>query len=171
MNRRKAEGKTLCRKFIEIKNATVYRGQTCVFENFSLDLTEGQNTVILGPNGAGKSTLLKLLSPRPLSCRPSRELCAFIWAGALGCVGAALPLWPRIPRFAAAVCRECPRAEYLFYPASIRASISPGTTLLVTTIRRARKKSWTPSGSAPCKRKPIRPCLRVSSGAFSWDGR
>ena len=50
------------RKIIEIKNATVYRGQTCVFENFSLDLTEGQNTVILGPNGAGKSTLLKLLS-------------------------------------------------------------------------------------------------------------
>ena len=49
-------------KIIEIKNATVYRGQTCVFENFSLDLTEGQNTVILGPNGAGKSTLLKLLS-------------------------------------------------------------------------------------------------------------
>ena len=49
-------------KIIEIKNATVYRGQTCVFENFSLDLIEGQNTVILGPNGAGKSTLLKLLS-------------------------------------------------------------------------------------------------------------
>ena len=49
-------------KIIEIHNAIVYRGQTCVFDNFSLDLIEGENTVILGPNGAGKSTLLKLLS-------------------------------------------------------------------------------------------------------------
>lgn len=49
-------------KIIEIKNATVYRGQTRVFDKLSLDLCEGQNTVILGPNGAGKSTFLKLLS-------------------------------------------------------------------------------------------------------------
>ncbi len=49
-------------KIIEIKNATVYRGQYKVFNNFSLELELGCNTVILGPNGAGKSTLLKLLS-------------------------------------------------------------------------------------------------------------
>ncbi|MGE0825374.1 MAG: ABC transporter ATP-binding protein [Candidatus Binatia bacterium] len=46
---------------IEIKNATVYRGQHCVFDKFSLAIPHGCNTAILGPNGAGKSTLLKLL--------------------------------------------------------------------------------------------------------------
>jgi iron complex transport system ATP-binding protein len=49
-------------KIIELKDVTVYRGQTRVFNNLSLDLTRGCNTAILGPNGAGKSTLLKLLS-------------------------------------------------------------------------------------------------------------
>jgi len=47
---------------IEIKNATVYRGQTRVFKHFSLVVPQGVHTAILGPNGAGKSTLLKLLS-------------------------------------------------------------------------------------------------------------
>ena len=47
---------------IEIRNATVYRGDTKVFENFSLAIERGQSTTILGPNGAGKTTLLKLLS-------------------------------------------------------------------------------------------------------------
>lgn len=49
-------------KVIEIKNATVYRGDTKVFENLSLSIERGQSTTILGPNGAGKTTLLKLLS-------------------------------------------------------------------------------------------------------------
>jgi len=49
-------------KLIEIKNATVYRGLHCVFDNFSLELEQGVNTAILGPNGAGKSTLLKILA-------------------------------------------------------------------------------------------------------------
>ncbi len=49
-------------KLIEIKNTTVYRGQTRVFNNLSLEISGGYNTVILGPNGAGKSTLLRLLS-------------------------------------------------------------------------------------------------------------
>ena len=49
-------------KIIEIKNATVYRGRKCVFDNLSLEIAAGTNTAILGPNGAGKSTLLKLLS-------------------------------------------------------------------------------------------------------------
>lgn len=47
---------------IEIANATVFRGNTKVFERLSLRLERGCNTAIIGPNGAGKSTLLKLLS-------------------------------------------------------------------------------------------------------------
>lgn len=47
---------------IEIKNVTVYRGHTRVFNNLSLEITQGCHTVILGPNGAGKSTLLMLLT-------------------------------------------------------------------------------------------------------------
>lgn len=49
-------------KIIEIKNATVYRGNTKVFESLSLEIKRGSNTAIIGPNGAGKTTLLKLLS-------------------------------------------------------------------------------------------------------------
>ncbi len=47
---------------LEIRNVTVYRGRTRVFEDFSLAIPLGCHTVILGPNGSGKSTLLKLLS-------------------------------------------------------------------------------------------------------------
>jgi len=49
-------------KIIEIKNVSAYRGQTRVFDNLSLEIAAGCNTVILGPNGAGKTTLLKLLA-------------------------------------------------------------------------------------------------------------
>jgi len=49
-------------KIIEIRNATVYRGNAKVFENLSLEIDQGNNTAIIGPNGAGKTTLLKLLS-------------------------------------------------------------------------------------------------------------
>jgi iron complex transport system ATP-binding protein len=47
---------------LDISHATVYRGDTCVFENLSFILEEDQHTAILGPNGAGKSTILKLLA-------------------------------------------------------------------------------------------------------------
>ncbi len=47
---------------LDIKNATVYRGDTCVFDDLSFTLDAGAHTAILGPNGAGKSTILKLLS-------------------------------------------------------------------------------------------------------------
>ena len=47
---------------LDIKNATVYRGDTCVFNDLSFVLAAGAHTAILGPNGAGKSTILKLLS-------------------------------------------------------------------------------------------------------------
>ncbi len=47
---------------IEIKDATVYRGDTRVFENFSLEVPRGENTAIIGPNGAGKTTFMKLIT-------------------------------------------------------------------------------------------------------------
>ncbi len=49
-------------KIIEIRNATVFRGDTRVFERLSLELERGVSTAIIGPNGAGKTTFLKLLS-------------------------------------------------------------------------------------------------------------
>lgn len=50
------------RPILDIQHATVYRGNTCVFSDFSFALQAGEHAAILGPNGAGKSTLLKLLS-------------------------------------------------------------------------------------------------------------
>ena len=47
---------------LDIQGATVYRGETCVFEQLTFALEERQHTAILGPNGAGKSTILKLLA-------------------------------------------------------------------------------------------------------------
>src|SRR5690606_16717613 len=47
---------------IEIRAATVYRGETRVLDRFSLDIAQGEQVAILGPNGAGKTTLLKLVS-------------------------------------------------------------------------------------------------------------
>lgn len=47
---------------IDIQNATVYRGETRVFDRFSLSIAEAEHTAIIGPNGAGKTTLLKMLN-------------------------------------------------------------------------------------------------------------
>ena len=46
---------------IDMRKATVYRGNTKILDQLSLTLPRGRNIVILGPNGAGKTTLLKLL--------------------------------------------------------------------------------------------------------------
>lgn len=47
---------------IDIANASVYRGDTHVFDQFSLRIAQGERVAIAGPNGAGKTTLLKLLN-------------------------------------------------------------------------------------------------------------
>jgi iron complex transport system ATP-binding protein len=47
---------------IDIQNATVWRGDNCVFENLTLNIPLGESVVVLGPNGVGKSTLLKLVT-------------------------------------------------------------------------------------------------------------
>jgi len=52
----------ILKNIIELQNITVFQQRNKVFDNFSLSLEKGQNTVILGPNGAGKTTLLKLLN-------------------------------------------------------------------------------------------------------------
>lgn len=49
-------------KLVEIENATVYRGDTRVFDGLSLEIDTGVSTAVLGPNGAGKSTLLQLIA-------------------------------------------------------------------------------------------------------------
>ena len=47
---------------LEIRNATVYRGERRVLENFNLRIEQGEHVAILGPNGAGKTTLIKALN-------------------------------------------------------------------------------------------------------------
>jgi iron complex transport system ATP-binding protein len=47
---------------IELHNATVWRGSTCVLRNFSLSIARHERVAVLGPNGSGKSTLLKTIS-------------------------------------------------------------------------------------------------------------
>jgi iron complex transport system ATP-binding protein len=47
---------------LEIRNATVTRGERLVLDSISLRIGQGQHTAILGPNGSGKSTLIGMLS-------------------------------------------------------------------------------------------------------------
>jgi len=47
---------------IEIKNLNFSYGKTKVFENFNLQISEGQVCLITGINGVGKSTLLRMMA-------------------------------------------------------------------------------------------------------------
>jgi iron complex transport system ATP-binding protein len=47
---------------LDIHNATIYRGETRVFDRFSLTIGQEEQVAVLGPNGSGKTTLLKVIN-------------------------------------------------------------------------------------------------------------
>ena len=47
---------------IEIRDATIWRGTTKVFDKLSLTIEQHERVAILGPNGSGKTTLLKTIN-------------------------------------------------------------------------------------------------------------
>lgn len=47
---------------VEIRNATIWRGSTRVFEDLELVIEQHERVAIVGPNGSGKTTLLKAIN-------------------------------------------------------------------------------------------------------------
>lgn len=54
--------KSVAPPLIDVHEATVWRGDSRVFDRCSLTIAQGEQVAILGPNGAGKTTLLKLIN-------------------------------------------------------------------------------------------------------------
>lgn len=57
---------------IDIRNATVWRGETRVFDGLDLTIAQHEPTAVLGPNGSGKTTLLKLINRELYPARSDR---------------------------------------------------------------------------------------------------
>jgi len=47
---------------LDVRNATIYRGENRVFHRLDLTIGQHEQVAILGPNGSGKSTLLKVIN-------------------------------------------------------------------------------------------------------------
>ncbi len=49
-------------RLLDIRNATIWRGTTRVFEDLNLAIEQHERVAILGPNGSGKTTLLRTIN-------------------------------------------------------------------------------------------------------------
>lgn len=58
---------------LDIRNATIWRGNTRVFDDLTLTIERHERVAILGPNGSGKTTLLKTINRElyPVECEGS----------------------------------------------------------------------------------------------------
>ncbi|MDR2806948.1 MAG: Fe-S cluster assembly ATPase SufC [Puniceicoccales bacterium] len=50
---------------LEIRNLTLYRGEKCILDDFSLTIPTGEMHALMGKNGMGKSSLAKAIAGHP----------------------------------------------------------------------------------------------------------
>ena len=65
-------------RLVEFRNAGFSYGDKRVFENFDLELRQGERVAVIGSNGSGKSTLLKLITGELI---PDHADIAFVASG------------------------------------------------------------------------------------------